>query len=493
MANLPQTQFSVLPTRPEDNENGLAARLTFEGGSLVDSSGSQNNAAVTGSPTVTSGPFGQSALSINGGSAYPKIPYTAPNFGALVQSAAAGTWAIWFKTSTTGNVVIMSAASPVSSASGIVVYCQAGTFAGVIKGGGTQVAIASNSGAPQNGNWHHGVLTWDYPNNACVAYLDGVASSVGTFSNSFSFASFENLNIGHASDSFWTAMVGSVADFRGYSRALTAAEVFALYRSSISFPSAPSEGDMAALTGSLTVNASGSQTLGGVIQGGVAALVINASAAQTLGNVTQTATAALVVKASGSTTLDNITQAATGSLVVSASGAQTLDGITQSAAATVDAASISASGDQALDDITQSATASVPVSASGSAVLDNITQSGAVTVPDGAQGAEPLDNVVQLAAAESIINASGAVTLDGVSQSSAATVIIGAVGVQALGDVVQVATAKILILKRVIELVGTVSRSVNLGGAITRSIPASGSISRVLSVSGSIPRRENQG
>jgi hypothetical protein len=224
---------------------GLVAWLPFSGGSLADASGNNNGAVAVGSPSATTGPFGLPALAVNGSSANAHIPYTDTGFHLITDNNAnAGTWSIWFKTTSTGNIPLLALNYSLHSWWGITFLCQAGAVTAYMTGGTNALTAPSVAGTPQDGNWHHAAISWDYnpasyTTSPIKVYLDGVVASV-FFDNGWQgFEANENLNIGTDSDSFWGSMVGSVADVRIYNRALSDPEVLGLY-TGVTSPSRPS-------------------------------------------------------------------------------------------------------------------------------------------------------------------------------------------------------------------------------------------------------------
>jgi hypothetical protein len=304
MSFLRQTQFSTLPSGQTENRNGLAAWWTFDGGSVLDCSGNQNAATFTGSPTPGAGPFGKPALIINGSSAYPALTSSAPNFAKVNAGSngnPTGTWSVWFKYSSASAsyTALISCSSSTSSKFGVVLAANNAGVGFNIRGFPSTVAAGPSivSGTPQDGNWHHAVVVWNYPANYANTYFDGVAGTPSTFSTTFNMNVGSSVYLGHSDDSVsWLPMVsgGMVADARFYTRTLSGGEILALYLGAKAFPPAGAEPDLPALflapgvsSGSLAASegADTSAFAGSVISSGIIAATEAADAAAIAGGV----------------------------------------------------------------------------------------------------------------------------------------------------------------------------------------------------------------
>lgn len=238
-----RSRQQVWKTSPIDNENGLVGWWTFDDGSGLDSSGNQNNGALTGGPTSAGGIIGN-ALKFNGSSQYLATPATSYDLSTTRDF----TFSAWINpnfssASNTGSAVINFATDAASSRSylrwenatlGFYVDCTTGS------------GSAWNTGAMSfgTGTWH--LLTFTHTAaNVGQFYFDGVAKSTSTPTSNPASVSGHPFFIGYGSVNsyYWNGLLDDVRVY--HRRALSAAEVNSLYNQGLAALSlSPDEWEM---------------------------------------------------------------------------------------------------------------------------------------------------------------------------------------------------------------------------------------------------------
>lgn len=189
-------------------------------GEVIDASGNGNHGVAVNGATTGAGKYGNGGV-FDGGDDYATIP-DAPAFNFATNTGT--TISLWFKTNSNDKFLFDH-------------------YNGGIPGSGWYISIDSNGklrfghrGAEEilfastmalNDNfWHHAVITFTPTNNAKM-YIDGEFNSADT-SYSGLIDRHESLTIGNLSD-FAYYYSGSLDEVRIYNRALSPAEVKALY------------------------------------------------------------------------------------------------------------------------------------------------------------------------------------------------------------------------------------------------------------------------
>jgi hypothetical protein len=238
------SRFSVLRQGPLDNENGLLGRWDFDGASANDISGNQFEGTLLNAPPLIDA-FPGMAYNFNGSSQAVSLPNRAPLRD--VAGNVPASLCAWVNLTTTQDGIILGKFGPgrecfhlrsnrgVSNKIEIRIVVNAVTpyFA-------ESTTLCSNI----TGKWTHVVGTADGAN--VNIYINGVFEAQTAYTPGNTDA--VNFGIGKDIQNNGTYLNGAVTDPRIYNRALSAAEVNALYNQGIARLSlSPDEGEMAAL------------------------------------------------------------------------------------------------------------------------------------------------------------------------------------------------------------------------------------------------------
>ncbi|MHB0865703.1 MAG: LamG domain-containing protein [Minisyncoccota bacterium] len=226
------------------NNLGLVGWWTFDGGNIsgttvVDSSGTGNNAALVNGPTPAIGKLGQ-AFSFNGTNQY--VNAGDPANGSLdFGSGQSFSLSFWFKTNDDATNqswpgFISKEDSNVSPRTGYNCYLSSsqGTYNKLgceTFVSGTQDAVISSMTVNDN-VWHHAVFVRDVSGSSMKLYVDGALnnssalSSTGSTSNSVNLV-FALRNVGSPPSSVF--LQTTLDDVRIFNRALSASEVTQMY------------------------------------------------------------------------------------------------------------------------------------------------------------------------------------------------------------------------------------------------------------------------
>lgn len=202
------------------------------GATCADSSGNSRTGTLVGPPTWVTGKIGPYALSFDG-SDYVDSSNFADNLTAFTVAA-------WFKASvnqvgTGGMIVSKLGAGGASTGTGWMLLLDGPTFTdgaiGVViqQTGGTVYRGRVTTDTYIDSTWHHAVMVvTDFASLPSI-YIDGVIAASTTLSAGTvtSISNANNVRVGNDYDS--ETFVGSIDEPRIYSRALTAADVSALY------------------------------------------------------------------------------------------------------------------------------------------------------------------------------------------------------------------------------------------------------------------------
>ncbi|MFM2357274.1 MAG: hypothetical protein RJA61_11 [Candidatus Parcubacteria bacterium] len=224
--------------RPPNNFLGLVARYTFDGGDMTsnvaDSSGTGNHGYLVGqrSTSTAIGKLGQ-ALSFDG--VNDSVSVSSFNLSGTQQA----TYAFWYNTSTWSlgtDILFTHAAFPTVGYTYMAPNDSGGSCgAGKIEvghDGGTGFNFACYT-QPSTG-WHHFVVVHDITQSANEVdlYIDGIyqnpTSRPGVSNNTANLANATLILMAHPSG---LNTMGTLDDFRVYSRVLTSVEALALYNS----------------------------------------------------------------------------------------------------------------------------------------------------------------------------------------------------------------------------------------------------------------------
>lgn len=215
------------------NDNNLVGWWPLDDGQANDFSGNHKPGTLNAAPTFTAGmtpgpacPPG--ALTFNGSTQYVNIPTN-----AALQITGAQTVAFWGKYTSAGDLTFVGRG--VGGGAGGVYGIEAFTgkmFFSTSSTGSLWSKQVSTTGTYNDGNWHHFAAVY-VPSTSMTIYADG-QSAVSSASSipSALFSNTTDINIGvffNPTTVNWLA--GSIDDVRVYNRALSGAEVFALYSS----------------------------------------------------------------------------------------------------------------------------------------------------------------------------------------------------------------------------------------------------------------------
>ena len=211
--------------------DGLVGWWTMDqssGTSVKDASGNNNNGTMGGiqNPTWVSGKI-YNAL------AFDNTQYEFVDLGnpAVLQLGSTGTVACWVNTTATDNLPIISKSDFPNGLNGYVVATNyngggPGKLVARTANGTSNNTIYSNS-VVGDGAWHHIVFTWD--GSFLNLYFDGNSDVTPTSQTLTPVSNVYNLSFARNSAGNNYNWSGSLDDVRIYNRALSAAEVTALY------------------------------------------------------------------------------------------------------------------------------------------------------------------------------------------------------------------------------------------------------------------------
>lgn len=207
-------------------------------GNADDSSGNGNNGIIAGaSLTVDKNGYFDKAYSFNGTNNYADLGAA----NAFNPGTGVVTWGAWFKTSSSGteqHIIDFQGGTGWDGNGRLSLYKGGNNrlYAYTIKQVGTpyySTAIASNA-TVNNGQWHHGLLIWDFPSKTIKLYLDGIyqgSNSNTNITQAPNTQSGRKLSIGvqHYANGNTYFFNGLVDDVRVYNRALSSAEIQNLF------------------------------------------------------------------------------------------------------------------------------------------------------------------------------------------------------------------------------------------------------------------------
>ncbi len=197
------------------------------GSTTLDMSGSGNVGTWNGSTTNGSyyamGKVGMYAGNFDGVGDYVNVPTNA------VMNSTVGTWSLWVNTSAaTGILPAFLSRADGNSNNGISIFLQSGKPTVWVVNNSASIVLSKNGAAAiNNGAWHNVVFAFNGVSPAYL-YVDGAQVASGTPSGAWNFNN-QAFRIAKAVDASFTFLPGQINDVRIYNRALSAAEVAALY------------------------------------------------------------------------------------------------------------------------------------------------------------------------------------------------------------------------------------------------------------------------
>ncbi len=216
--------------------DGLIGLWSFNGpdvtwgtsNTVLDGSGNGNTGHLDNMATRTSmaeGKVGQAAL-LDGVDDYVSVPSLLGSpanitlmgwVNLIAPDPVAGTTII-----SLGDRVFLDIEINATDANGVV-----GTF----YNGSAWVKTSATSSSFAGKGWHHFAYTFDDTNNVQKIYVDGIASSTSAFSQSITYAGGVGTRMGReGDDNTRKDLNGRLDEVRVYNRALTAAEIYRIYR-----------------------------------------------------------------------------------------------------------------------------------------------------------------------------------------------------------------------------------------------------------------------
>ncbi len=216
-------QGSDLSLSPLYNASGLVGWWPLDG-NANDMSGNGNNGTLINNPTYVAGKIGQ-ALSFNGSSNYvtiPKIPAIAQQFTISIWANRMGNGS-----HASGSCLFSIDGTSWSTTGGFLFYDNdSGIVSARIRNQSANVETGANVIINAvNGTWEHYVAVWNYP--TLTTYLNGALANSMTWNYNVGWNTY-NTQIGDWNSGNWFAQY-FIDDVRIYNRALSAAEVQALY------------------------------------------------------------------------------------------------------------------------------------------------------------------------------------------------------------------------------------------------------------------------
>lgn len=212
---------------PTGNLRGEWLLNEGSGTTATDTSGRGNNGVVTGATWVTDTPFGtRSATSRR---VVPRdFSSTLYLTGGITASTIAGlntacTFSAWFNTNTLASAGRTIVENSINGSNRLTMMMDAGIVRAGYYNGTAYTSKAS--GMLNKDTWYHGVFTWNGTDAAL--YINGISQAATTPSPSSSVGGA--LGIGRRGDAATQLFQGSLAEVCLWNRALSTAEVEALY------------------------------------------------------------------------------------------------------------------------------------------------------------------------------------------------------------------------------------------------------------------------
>ncbi|MDP6770585.1 MAG: LamG domain-containing protein, partial [Anaerolineales bacterium] len=190
-------------------------------GGVVDESAYGNNGSAVGNAVQTDGGRFGKGFAFDGDGDYVSAS------GLTSLSNDSWSVSVWFNTASTDEQEIVYAYSTGTGDERIRIYTVSNNFAHIDDFSGFKQTV----GGVSINNWHHGVVTYDFPNQNLSIFLDGAYDSSDT---SFTQASSAvgKFEIGTRSSGLQYDFNGSIDEVVVFNRVLSAVEISALYNAS---------------------------------------------------------------------------------------------------------------------------------------------------------------------------------------------------------------------------------------------------------------------
>jgi Concanavalin A-like lectin/glucanases superfamily len=205
-------------TTGSDGGSGLVGYWKFDdenGNVAVDSSGMGNTGTLTNGPLWTTGKVG-GALSFDG-----VDDYVDASDANLPIGNSSATLCAWIRTTQTGEIYYLGWGT--RSAGNEIVLGMLDNHMTVESWGGSD----EGNTVVNDGNWHHVAGVWNGGSDV-TEYVDGVEQTLTSWLGSIDIISSRHLNIGRLINSSYY-FNGAIDEVRVYNRALSAAEVSAIF------------------------------------------------------------------------------------------------------------------------------------------------------------------------------------------------------------------------------------------------------------------------
>jgi Concanavalin A-like lectin/glucanases superfamily len=343
------TQFNVLPSRPADNTDGMAAWWTFNDGTATDFSGNQNNGTLTNGPALVGGISGN-ALSFNGSNQYISVP-----IGTSSPLKFQGNFSVsaWVKPTSLHNYGNVIGTGNVNTSYGLITFAD-GEWHWQLSSGAD---VQAPAGSLVNGTWAHIAATYDgttvslYQNGAFVT--SGARGQPGVPTSPF----YIGADVGNG-----RYFSGIIDDVRAYVRTLSPAEINAIYNQSIAYQQGYPEMEMPALMTSASITGTLSVTEANDTLSSTSTSTIVGTLSTTEANDTLSSTVNVSVVGTLSVTEANDTLSSTTNVSVVGTLSVTEDNDTLSSTATIGS---SVAGSLAVTEANDTLSSSVNVSVVG--------------------------------------------------------------------------------------------------------------------------------
>jgi hypothetical protein len=217
-----------------EQTSGSLTNIATTANGFSDGLGSSADGTVQNITRNATGKLGSYAYTFNGTTSSSKVTLGSSYSQFVFLRSADSTVSVWLKkaeTSTTSFRTIIAEHYGGGGQSGIRIAVLNNKFNIVVYNSGSSVVVSTTDfDYPQNTDWHHVVIKFDYTNSLMTVYVDG--SSLGTkalgSTSSGNSSLYASLGDDQGGDGNW---YGDMDDLALFSRALTSSEISALYNS----------------------------------------------------------------------------------------------------------------------------------------------------------------------------------------------------------------------------------------------------------------------
>ena len=215
-----------------EQTSGSLTNIATTANGFSDGLGSSADGTVQNITRNATGKLGSYAYTFNGTTSSSKVTLGSSYSQFVFLRSADSTVSVWLKkaeTSTTSFRTIFAEHYGAGGQSGIRIGVSNNKFNIVVYNSGSSVVVSTTDfNYPQNTDWHHIVIKFDYTNSLMTVYVDG--SSLGTkalgSTSSGNSSLYASLGDDQGGDGNW---YGDMDDLALFSKALTSSEISALY------------------------------------------------------------------------------------------------------------------------------------------------------------------------------------------------------------------------------------------------------------------------